>query len=411
VHVVYLSGSGQLGGAERCLLDVLQSVQRRAPRWRLTVVSSRPGPLLERAQALGVGTEVIPMPESVAGLGDSATRGRSGRLLGLVLRSLGALGGVAAYRRTLADALKRQAPDIVHTNGFKMHVLGAWTRPAGSALVWHLHDYVSSRPLMAHAIRHLSRRCDAAIAVSSSVARDVAPFWRGRAPVRVVLNGVDLDTFCPEGPKADLDTLAGMAPAPPGTIRVGLVGTTGRFKGHAVFLRAIGALPAELPIRAYVVGGPLYETRGSESSMTELRGLAVESGAASRTGFTGFLEDPATAMRALDIVVHATVVPEPFGLVVAEGMACGRAVIASAEGGAAEIVRDGEDALLHEPGNVQALADAIRRLVEDGALRQRLGRAGRRSAEVRFDRARLGGEIGALYHDALGGRAGDAIPA
>ena len=55
-------------------------------------------------------------------------------------------------------------------------------------------------------------------------------------------------------------------------------------------------------------------------------------------------------MRALDVVVHASTQPEPFGLVIAEAMACGRAVVVSSGGGAAEIVTPGEDALVHEVG-------------------------------------------------------------
>src|SRR5207247_439443 len=64
-----------------------------------------------------------------------------------------------------------------------------------------------------------------------------------------------------------------------------------------------------------------------------------------RVGFTGFLDDPASAMRALDIVVHASTQPEPFGLVIAEGMACGRAVIASRSGGSVEFIESGTNAL------------------------------------------------------------------
>lgn len=386
----------------------MQSVHSQEPAWSLALRSSRPGPFVDRTRALGVAADIVEMPESVARLGDSAALGRSGRLLGVGVRSLAAVGGVLTYRRALREALKREAPDIVHTNGFKMHVMGAWSRPSGAALVWHLHDFVSSRPLMAHAIKHLSRSCDAAIAVSHAVAEDARRVWRGRMPVQVVLNGVDLDDFNPRGPRADLDRLAGMPPAPPKTVRVGLVATMGRFKGHEVFLRALAALPRGLGVRAYVVGGAVYETRGSELSVERLRALAADLDLGDRVGFTGFVDDPAAAMRALDVIVHATVVPEPFGLVVAEGMACGRAVITSAAGGAGEIVRAREDALTVAPGSVEELAGAIRELVENGDLRLRLGQAGRRSAEQRFDRRRLGNQVAAVYRSVLAHRRGES---
>ncbi len=192
---------------------------------------------------------------------------------------------------------------------------------------------------------------------------------------------------------------------------MGLVATLGRFKGHDVFLRAISRLPLELPLRAYVVGGSLYETRGSEFSLDSLRQMSRELGIEERVGFTGFVSEPATAMRALDVIVHATTVPEPFGLVIAEGMACGRAVIASAAGGAAEIVDAEVDALTHVPGDVGGLAAAIERVVVDGALRSRLGAAGRRSAELRFNRDRLGTAMVPIYRTAVASAGKERRPA
>lgn len=407
VRIVYLSGTGQLGGAERCLLDVMQSVHHAQPSWALTLVASREGPLVEAARALGLSTVVVAIPDRVAGLGDAGTHGHLARLMGLAARVLGAVPGVVAYRGQLRTVLAGLQPDVVHTNGYKMHIMGAWSRPASSVLIWHLHDYVASRPLMARAMNIFSRRCDVGIAVSASVAQDFTRIWHGRMPVRVVLNAVDLETFSVHGPRADLDALAGLPPAPAGTVRVGLVATLGRFKGHDVFLRAVARLPRSLPVRAYVVSGSLYETRGSEFSLRGLRALADELGVADRVGFTGFVGEPAAAMRALDVIVHATTTAEPFGLVIAEGMACGRVVITSAAGGAAEVVEPGVDALTHAPGDVDALAGVIARLVADAPLRARLGAAGRLVVERRFNRVRLGEEIVPIYRAAVTARAAE----
>jgi glycosyltransferase involved in cell wall biosynthesis len=84
-------------------------------------------------------------------------------------------------------------------------------------------------------------------------------------------------------------------------------------------------------------------------------------------------------------------------MVIAEAMACGRPVVVSLAGGAAEIVRDGVDALGHAPGDAAALADRLSALVRDPGLRARLGRAARTAAEARFDRARLARELAPLY--------------
>ena len=109
-------------------------------------------------------------------------------------------------------------------------------------------------------------------------------------------------------------------------------------------------------------------------------------------------------MRALDVVVHASTQPEPFGLVIAEGMACGRAVIVSDGGGAAELVTVGENALSHPPGDADSLAGCIMRLATNSGLRRRLGQGGRSTAEHRFDRARLATELVPLYRDVAAAR-------
>ena len=118
-------------------------------------------------------------------------------------------------------------------------------------------------------------------------------------------------------------------------------------------------------------------------------------------GFPGFVDDRAACLRSLDIVVHASTEPEPFGLVVAEAMAAGRALVTSGIGGVGELVRPGIDALTHRPGDAQSLADAIRRLIEDPALRGRLGAAARQAAGQRFSMTRFANEMSSAYAHAV----------
>src|SRR6185503_20986573 len=99
----------------------------------------------------------------------------------------------------------------------------------------------------------------------------------------------------------------------------------------------------------------------------------------------GFVHTPEASFRALNVVVHASTAPEPFGLVIAEAMACGRAVIVSNAGGAAELVSNDIDALTHSPGDVGELAKRIAALATDADLRRRLGSAARVTAERAFD--------------------------
>ena len=131
-----------------------------------------------------------------------------------------------------------------------------------------------------------------------------------------------------------------------------------------------------------VIGDAVYETEGSQHSRAELEALVRHLGIADRVGFTGFVTRPEAALRSLDVVVHASTSPEPFGLVIVEAMATARAVVMSLAGGAAEIVTPGVDALGHVPGDVNGLAARITELAASlgiaGSARPR-GAADRRA--------------------------------
>jgi glycosyltransferase involved in cell wall biosynthesis len=397
VKVVYLNPSAQLGGAEAALVELLSALRTAHPLWSLALVVAAEGPLVERVRAIDVPVTVLPFPAALARLGDwGLGRGPGGRAQ-MAIALLAAAPSALRYAARLRGVLRRERPDVVHANGLKMHVLGAWTRPPGTALLWHIHDYVSRRPLAARLLRQRARACDAIVANSASVAADAARVVGSGPALHAVWNAVDLSRFSPSGPCADLDALAGLPPAPDGVVRVGLVATFARWKGHRTFLEALALLPDSRPVRGYVIGGPLYETAGSQVTLDELRADAAAMGLTSRVGFTGFVADAAQAMRALDVVVHASTDPEPFGLVIAEGMACARPVIVSRAGGAAEITTPGVDALAYEPGDAGQLAACLQSLIADAALRRRIGEAGRATAERVFDRRRLATEMTPIY--------------
>ncbi len=250
---------------------------------------------------------------------------------------------------------------------------------------------------MSRLIRANAHRCTAAIANSTSVAQDLRTVCGNSLRIHRVYNGVDLNAFSPSGNVADLAEMCAMPKGAPNLTSVGMLATMARWKGHQVFLRAVAKASRETPLRAYVIGGPIYQNDSSQHRIDELRQMAAELGLEQIVGFTGFVDDSAAAIRALDIVVHASTQPEPFGLAIAEGMACSKPVIASASGGASEIVTPGVDALAHSPGDVDGLADCIVKLACDSALRNRIGVAARASAERQFSRDRVVAEMLPIY--------------
>jgi glycosyltransferase involved in cell wall biosynthesis len=378
----------------------MRTIREARPDWLLELVTGSHGDLVAAAQDAGIPTHVLSFPEAVRRLGDAGAGGPAGSGVsksGLLGRLSMSVAQIAALAYRLNTFIAKRTPDLIHSNGFKSHILAAWAAPRRCRVVWHVHDYVRSRPLMSRLVRLHATRCAVAITNSYSVARDLESVCESRLRIRTVHNAVDLSRFNPDGPSLDLDAAAGLPSPPAGVVRVGLVATMARWKGHEVFLRALSLVLGSQNIRGYVIGGQIYETQGSQYSVDELRRLASDLGIAQRVGFTGFIKESDAAIRALDVVVHASTRPEPFGLVVAEAMACGKPVIASDAGGVSEIISENENALSHPPGDAGAMAMCIARLAVDPDLRGKLGRHGRRWAEERFDSARLPKEVVPIY--------------
>src|SRR5271169_4958816 len=232
MKILYLNPAGELGGAERSLLFLMASMRAAKPNWQIQLIAGSDGPLIQRATEIGVDASAMEFPRALSRLGDAGAGGPAGRQVNR-LRRVGGVGraGVpsVAYLRRLRRAVTRFAPDLIHSNGFKMHVLAAWARPAGCPLIWHIRDYVSARPLMSRLIRANAHRCTAAIANSNSVAEDLRAVCGDKLQIRRVYNGIDLKTFSPNGAISNLDDLCAMLPPAPNTIRVGMLATMARW--------------------------------------------------------------------------------------------------------------------------------------------------------------------------------------
>jgi glycosyltransferase involved in cell wall biosynthesis len=391
-RICFVSTLGELGGAEVCLLDMIEVLKKRHPDWRAALIVPSDGSLAFRARELDIQVETVPYPASLARIGDSQFRRstRSTNSFALAAGLISALPAFVSYRSSLRRTLRSFAPDVIYANGFKAQIFSAMVRPRSSRLVWHTHDYVSSRPIVARFFRGYARRSDRLIANSKSVAEDIRSILGSDSvpSVDVIYNAVDLNRFSPRGERLDLDRLSGLNPAPFGCLRIALVATMAWWKGHRTYLEAISRL-RDLPVRGYLIGGPIYRTGGSENSLAELRDEATKLGISDCMGFTGFIPDIASALRSVDIVVHGSTRPEPFGRALIEAMACGKPVITTGLGGSAEVISAGPGTLKFWPGEADDLAKAISTLVRNPSLRKSMGESAHKTAVQHFGREQL----------------------
>jgi glycosyltransferase involved in cell wall biosynthesis len=405
-RVLIVNPVAGLGGAERALLDLIGSVRSLRPDVAFHVVLFKEGPLRAAAEKLGASVSTVPLPARLHALGDSGLLVNPHLLHAVTLlwSLLLSLPRLAVFVVSLRSEIASRKVDVVHTNGMKAHLLSGLATPSGLPLVWHLHDFLSERPLASHFLKLIAHRVSAAIAISEAVASDARRVLPS-LPITTILNALDAEEFAP-GPadSPGLDRLAGIQPAPVGTIRIGLIATYARWKGQDVFLRAGALLRRLMPaqaLRLYVVGGPIYDTGMSQFTTAELNALISEVELQGTAGLIPFQNDIVPILRSFDIVVHASTRREPFGRSIIEAMACERAVIVASAGGASEIVQDQLTGLTHNPGDINGLARALRTIIESEPLRRRLAAEGRRSVVAKFSRDRLGRAVLALYQSLL----------
>lgn len=224
----------------------------------------------------------------------------------------------------------------------------------------------------------LAARVSRVLAVSGYVAETVAAL--GLPPERIVATpeGLDAAAFA-RG--ADGRAFRARHGLPADLPLVGLVACLVDWKGQDVFLEACAEALTGNGAGAVVVGA---EPDGSGRELARLRAKAGRLGLGDKVWFTGHEADVASAMDACDVVVHASTSPEPFGRVLLEAMALGRPVIATGAGGPKEVIVPDVDGLLVPPGDAPAMAGAMRRLLDDGGLRERLGRCGLRKVRERY---------------------------
>ena len=342
--VITVPWGERLGGAENMLWTFLRHVDDVGIE--PVVVFLAPGPFQEEVAALGVRTLDL----------------RSGRLRQ-------AIRGARAIR-ALAAFLRREQPDLILNWAQKTHLYGAAAAVIArmtDRVVWWQHGVPDG-----HWLDRLSTLLPTrAVGCSSYASARAQERIRPRRETFVVHPGIDVEP----GNRTDPVALRRRLSIPDGAVVVGIVGRLQPWKCQDKFVRAIADLRRRgHEVHGLVVGGNAYDlSPGYEEDLRSLsRRLALDA----HLVFTGQVPDARPYITAMDVLVNASA-PEPFGLVLLEGMALGVPVVAVDAGGPAEIVEHGRSGVLVPDNAAETIADAIERLVVDPGLRLRIGERGK----------------------------------
>lgn len=368
MRILHISSARSPGGGERHLADLVNAL---AGRGHQVYAALAPGsPLLETLTAL---------PEQ--------------NIFQLRLRNALDLGSALA----LARLIREHRIEIVHAHMARDYPLAsvAARRAGGAQLVITRHVLFSLHKLHRFTLSRVAR----VIAVSEAVARSLSA--QGIFPPRkisVVTNGIDVRRFDASATALCRETFRRSAGVEPEKRLVGMLGEIKPLKGQGEFLRAASAIARRFADVDFVIAG--CDTSRTGEHRAHVERLVNELDLRERVHLTGWVDDVAPLLASLDIFVSASH-NESFGLTIAEAMASGVAVVATATEGAREIIEDGLTGKLVPIGDVDALVSAVIELLEDEQERQRIGARARETARERFSLDRMVDATERIYREVL----------
>ncbi|MDE0809365.1 MAG: glycosyltransferase family 4 protein [Alphaproteobacteria bacterium] len=301
----------------------------------------------------------------------------------------------------LVDLTYKHNVDILHARSRAPAWIG-WraARKRSLPFVTTFHGrYGDSSPLK-KIYNAVMSRGDRVIAISHYIAGEVTRRYDvGPDRLRVIPRGVDIGLHDPDRVSAErMIKLANDWRLPDGVPVIMLPGRVTRWKGHELLIDALAQLRSA-PFHCLIVG--TYE--GKEGYKAKLEAQLARLGLTPHVHFVGNCADMPAAYKLADVVVSASLDPEPFGRVIIEAQAMGRPVVASNHGGAAESMLDGETGWLVKPANAQALADGIRKALDMGeGDRARLSEIAIEHTRSHFSREDMCARTLAVYCEVLG---------
>ena len=301
----------------------------------------------------------------------------------------------------IARLINRYSIDIIHSNDFQDFYGAIAARLTGVKAIQHdrliMRRPVWLRKLLTSFMLMINHHI---VAISNAVAREMFCV-SGKVHSKVVTcyDWLDMERVGHAGQVGTFRREIGISEH---SVLIGVVGRLEPWKGQHVFVRAAAEIARVHPEARFVVVGGKVLGRGREKYLAELKTLAQRLKILDKINFTGYREDITNIMDSLDIYVHSSIEPEPFGLVVMEAMSMGKPVVAPREGGVLEQVVQGKTGLFYEPGDYCGMAISVCLLIENPKLAHRMGQAGKERVCRVFNRAMLSNRFKDLYEGMMG---------
>lgn len=343
--IAFFSIATHLGGAERSLLEFLSNYKEKNSNI-LVVVPKQDGPLIDELKKLNIKVQKINLQSWALSLSRN-------RPIELLFKSPLLPLALLQYLKQINDLVKNEKIDCIHSTGLKNHIfLGLFSKwiNAKVKIVIHLRDIIH-QGWIRRFFNKISNSKNITFVSNSKVTADsVAPL-----KTEIIYNGFDTHLF-----QKTKGVLRVQLNIPSGAFIVGIVGAIARWKGQREFINsAKDVLTKNNQIHFVVIGDEIYDTHAETGEKQLLLDQVQKENLQGNIHFLGFQKNLPPIYSDIDVLVHASIKPEPFGRVIVEAMLCECAVTASKSGGPLEIIEDRKSGLLHPPKDSQAMAQNI----------------------------------------------------
>jgi glycosyltransferase involved in cell wall biosynthesis len=298
-----------------------------------------------------------------------------------------------AVRYTLIG--KKHGARLVHLNNIMGSQLAGIlaAKFLGVPCVAHLRDFEEVDDVT----KMYSKMIDAHIAISGAIKENLLRLAVAEEKITIVHDAIDLQDF---DDTLSCDSLRKEFHLTGQEKLFGIFGRIVDWKGIKEFVHAAALIIRSVPeAMAFIVGDC---SDGDSGYLAEVKSLIVHYGLERNVVLTGYRRDVPVLMQLMDVVVHASVTPEPFGMVLIEAMAMKKPVVATRMGGPLDIVLNGCTGFLVAPGNVGEMADAVRQLLQEVALAAAMGQKGKERVVSLFAKERYARQVEAVYAQLLG---------
>ncbi len=290
---------------------------------------------------------------------------------------------------------KKHKVRIVHLN----NILGSQlagilaAKFLGVPCVAHLRAFEE----VSRATKYHAKLIDHHIAISEAIRQNILELDVPEAKITTIFDAIDLVDF---NIAISCDYLKAEFNLTKTKSTFGIFGRIIDWKGIKEFVHAAALVIQSLPNNKALIVGDCSD--GDNNYLTEVKELISQYGLEQDIILTGYRKDVPAIMGLMDVVVHASITPEPFGMVLIEGMAMGKPVVATKIGGPLDIVIDGQTGFLVKPSDVNEMAEAIHRLLCDKNLATVMGKNGKDRVATLFTKERYAIQVEEVYTNVLG---------